>query len=213
MTASGPRPFYGPCAIPLAMTVVQRYPRKAFLALLCAGMAAPVQAAEPLTLFLLKMLRDQLATSAIESAARAAAAPPAAPPIMPALEGIHGISEEQLRGLIDVGFVHLSAAQRAKVYASLVRMLADPRNAVARPLIIEEVARQASMVRGVHERLSALSAAEKRAIAAEARPEFERLPQEDLDKLMQLLRSGVAPVPRDLNDLLIAEIGAATLSR
>jgi len=195
------------------MTILQRYRRKAFLALLCAGMAAPVQAAEPLTLFLLKMLRDQLATSAIESAARAAAAPRAAPPRMPALEGIHGISEEQLRGLIDVGFVHLSPAQRAEVYASLLRMLADPRNAAARPLIIEEVARQASMVRGVHERLSALSAAEKRTIAAEARPEFERLPQEDRDKLMQLLRSGVAPVPRDLNDLLIAELGAATLSR
>lgn len=195
------------------MLILQRYWRAAFVTLFSAVVVAPVQAAEPLTLFILKMLRDQVATSAIESAVNAATAPAAPKPQLPALEGVYGISAEQLRGLIDVGFVHLSSAQRDDVYVSLVRMLADPRNGPARPLIIEELARQASMVRGAHERLSSLSAAEKRAIAADARSEFERLPQDDRDKLLQLLRSGVAPMPRDLNDLILAELSAVTLSR
>ncbi|MGV3627032.1 MAG: hypothetical protein ACO1PN_05035 [Betaproteobacteria bacterium] len=195
------------------MSILQRYWRAAFVTLFCAVVVAPVQAAEPLTLFILKMLRDQVATSAIESAVNAASAPAAPRPQLPALDGVYGVSEQQLRGLIDVGFVHLSSAQRDDVYASLVRMLTDPRNAAARPLIIEEVARQASMVRGAHERLSLLSAAEKRAIAADARSEFERLPADDRDKLLQLLRSGVAPMPRDLNDLILAELSAVTLSR
>lgn len=195
------------------MSILQRHWRAAFVTLFFTAVAAPVQAAEPLTLFLLKMLRDQVATSAIESAVNAAAVPAAPKPKLPALEGVYGISEEQLRGLIDVGFVHLSSAQRADVYASLVQMLADPRNGPARPLIIEELARQASMVRGAHERLSSLSTSEKRAIAADARSEFERLPQDDRDKLLQLLRSGVAPMPRDLNDMILAELSAVTLSR
>ncbi len=195
------------------MLILQRHWRAVLFTIIAAAMSSPARAAEPLTLFILKMLRDQVATAAIESAANAAAAPVKPRPQLPALEGVHGISEEQLRGLIDVGFVHLSSAQRADVYASLVRMLADPRNAPARPLIIEELARQASMVRGAHERLSALSAAEKRAIAIDTRSEFERLPQDDRDKLLQLLRSGVAPMPRDLNELILAELSTVTLSR
>ncbi len=195
------------------MLILQRCWRALFITLISVAMQAPVQAAEPLTLFILKMLRDQMATGAIESAVNAASAPATPKPQLPALEGVYGVSEEQLRGLIDVGFVHLSSAQRADVYTSLVRMLTDPRNAAARPLIIEEVARQASMVRGAHERLSALSPAEKRAIAADARSEFERLPQDDRDKLLQLLRSCVAPMPRDLNELILAELSAVTPGR
>jgi hypothetical protein len=195
------------------MAILQHCRRALSLLLLTAAVAAPAQAAEPLTLFILKMLRDQMASAAIESAVNTAAAPAAPKPQPRALEGVHGIGDEQLRGLIDVGFVHLSPAQRDEVYTSLVRMLADPRNAAARPLIIEELARQASMVRAAHERLAALSAADKRAIALDARAEFERLPREERDRLLQLLRSGMAPMPRDLNDLILAELNAAALSR
>lgn len=196
------------------MTTLQRCWRAALITLCCAGLAAPAQAVEPLTLFVLKMLRDQLATAAIESAVNLATSrPPAQQPRVQALEGVHGVSEAQLRGLIDTGFVHLSPAQRNEVYASLVRMLSDPRNAPARPVIIEELARQASLARGAHERLAALSATEKRAIALDARAQFERLPQDERDQLLQVLRSGVAPMPRDLNDLILAELNAAALSR
>lgn len=188
---------------------LQRVRRGVFITLLFV-MAAPAQAAEPLTLFLLKLLRDQMATSVLESAVNAL--PPATakpPPVPTALVGVYGVTEQQLKGLIDAGFVHLSTAQRAEIYSSLTRMLADPKNALARPLIIEELAQQASAVRGAHERLAALTAAEKRAIAADARTEYERLPAAERDQLRQLLQARVAPIPRDLNDLILAEFTAA----
>jgi len=159
-------------------------------------------------MYLLKMLRDQMATSAIESTVNNAALPQ--PPSVPqALTGVYGVSEAQLRALIDAGFVHLTASQRADIYASLTRMMADPKNALARPLIIEELAQHASAVRSAHERLAALSFSEKRAIAVDARSEYERLPAQERDQLMQLLKLRVAPIPLDLNDLILAEFAAA----
>ena len=118
-------------------------------------------------MYLLKMLRDQMATSAIESTVNNAALPQP-PSVTQALTGVYGVSEAQLRALIDAGFVHLTASQRADIYASLTRMMADPKNALARPLIIEELAQHASAVRSAHERLAALSFSEKRAIAVDA---------------------------------------------
>ena len=64
-------------------------------------------------------------------------------------------------------------------------------------------------VRSAHERLAALSPAEKRAIAVDARSEYERLKPQERDQLMQLLKAGVAPIPRDLNELILAEFAAA----
>lgn len=191
---------------PPFMSRLQRFLRAVFITLLFA--AGPAQAAEPLTMYLLKMLRDQMATAAIESAVDNAQAAPRKPSVPPALTGVHGISESQLRALIDAGFVHLTSAQRADVYDSLTRMLADPRNAAARPLIIEELAQHASAIRGAHERLASLTTAEKRAIAVDARAEYERLPAEERNQLLQLLKSRVAPIPHDLNDLILAEFAA-----
>jgi len=190
------------------MSNMQRVRRGVFVTLLFAVTPAPVHAAEPLTLFLLKMLRDQIASAAIESAVNSASRPSVPVPVAPALAGVHGVDEAQLRGLIDAGFVHLTAAQRAEVYASLTAMLADPKNALARPLIIEQLAQQASAVRGAHEQLALLSEAQKRAIVADARAEYERLRPEERGQLLQLLQSRVAPIPRDLNDLMLAAFAA-----
>lgn len=189
------------------MSILQRFTRAVFVTLLFT--AGSAQAAEPLTLFLLKMLRDQMATAAIESAVNSVPPPVEKPLASNALAGVYGFDEHQLRALIDAGFVHLTPAQRADVYASLTRMLADPRNALARPLIIEELAQHASAVRSAHERLAALSPAEKRAIAADARSEYERLKPQERDQLTQLLKAGLAPIPRDLNELILAEFAAA----
>lgn len=194
------------------MSNLQRVRRGVSVTLLLAGLTAPAQAAEPLTLFLLKMLRDQMATSMLESAVNALPGPKAVAPAAPAaLAGVHGVDEAQLRGLIDAGFVHLSTAQRNEIYASLTRMLADPKNALARPLIIQELAERASAVRGAHERLAALNATQKRAIVADARAEYERLPPAERDQLLQLLQARLAPIPRDLNDLMLAEFSAPAL--
>ena len=188
------------------MFTLQRFLRAVFVTLLLV--AGPTHAAEPITLYLLKMLRDQMATSAIE-AVDSAQSPPRKPLPSSALAGVYGVNEAQLRALIDAGFVHLTSRQRAEVYDSLMSMLADPRNAAAKPLIIEELAQHASAVRGAHERLAALTTAEKRAIAVDARAEYERLPAEERNQLMQLLKARVAPIPRDLNDLILAEFAAA----
>ncbi|MGE0558836.1 MAG: hypothetical protein AB7O69_11280 [Burkholderiales bacterium] len=187
------------------MSNFQRVRRGVFITLLLVSAAAPLhaQAAEPLTMYLLKMLRDQMVSSAIESAVSGAQS--AAPALQPAVKGVYGISEEQLRGLIDAGFVHLNTGQRAEIYASLGKMLADPKNAAARPLIIEELALKAAAVRGALERLAALTDAEKRAIAADARSEYERLPEEERSQMVRLLQARVAPIPHDLNDLILAE--------
>lgn len=183
----------------------QRIRRGVFITLLLATAAAPAHAADPLSLFLLKMLRDQLATSVLESAVNSIPSAAAKPSALSALAGVYGVSEEQLRLLVDAGFVHLTATQRAEIHASVMRMLADPQNALARPLIIEELALKAAAVRGAHERLSALTAAEKRAIAVDARSEYERLPPQEREQMLQLLQARVAPIPRDLSDLILAE--------
>lgn len=182
---------------------VQRVRRGVFITLLLSQAVAPlqVQAAEPLSMFLLKLLRDQVISAGIENAVTGASVPPPAP-----LTNVYGITEEQLRGLIDEGFVHLTSAQRAEVYSSLTRILTDPKNALSRPLIIEELAVQASVVRGTLERLSALTIAEKHAIVADARAEYARLSEEDRGRLVQLLQARVAPIPRDLNDQILAAL-------
>jgi hypothetical protein len=188
------------------MLNLQRVRRGVFITLLLATVAVPAHAADPLTLYLLKILRDQMASSVLESAVNSVP-PPAARPssAQSALSGVYGVSEEQLRMLVDTGFVHLTAAQRTEIHASLMRMLADPKNALARPLIIEELAMKAAAVRGAHERLSALTVAEQRAIAADARAEYERLPVQEREQMLQLLQARVAPIPRELNDLILAE--------
>ncbi len=191
------------------MATVQRIRRGLFITLLFAAVAAPAHAADPLTLFLLKMLRDQMISSALESAFTQKPQTAEPPPASTALTGVYGVNAEQLRGMIDAGFVHLTPGQRTEVYEHLTRMLADPKNAQARPMIIQELALKAEAVRSAHERLAALTPAEKRAIAADARVEFERLPSAEREQMAQLLRSGVVPIPGDLNDLILAELAAA----
>jgi len=192
------------------MFKLQRVRRGVCITLLSLVTALPLaaQAADPLTVYLLKMLRDQAVSAAIESAAEST--PPAAAPEARPLEGVYGISETQLRGLIDTGFVHLNERQRRDIYDSLTRMLADPKNAAARPMIIEQLAVKAAAVRGALERLEALSTDEKRAIVVDARNEFERMSGEERERMKQLLLSRVAPIPRDLNDLMLAELRGMT---
>ena len=76
-------------------------------------------------------------------------------------------------------------------------------------MIIQELAEKAAAVRGAHERLSALTLAEKQAIAVDARAEYERLTPDAREQLLQLLQSRTTPIPRDLNELILAEFTAA----
>lgn len=167
-------------------------------------------AADPLTLILLRMLRDQVISSSIQSAVESASqsAPKKAEPIVipPAP---YDLGDEKLRALINEGFVHLTAAQREEVFTSVKRALADPRHAAARPVIIQELALKASAVRQAHEHLNNLSQGDKRSIATQAREEYVKLPEEERLQMIQVLQSGVVPIPRDLNDMILAEFRSA----
>ena len=183
------------------------------IGLLLTTGASPGFAAEPLSLLLLRVLRDRIvatsAQAALESVQRAdrLSAAAALPPARDALEG------EKLRALIDEGFVHLTAAQREEVHAGVRLKLADPRNAHLGPMIIQELALQASAVRQAHERLASLSDREKKDIASRAREEYASLSAEDRRQMVEAVQSGIAPIPHDLRDMILAEFRSAAVSR
>ena len=175
---------------------------------------ASALAADPLTLIILSMLRDQSISSAIESGsasspqdsrpARAAAAVPAP---RPPTEG------QWLKSLIDESFTHLGPQQREELQASLQQMLNDPKNEAERADIIAEFTRQAIAMRDAHRYLALLSEADMKLIAAEARAEFEKLPQDQRRQMMQALQHGVPGMPRVLNDMMLAEFNSVSTAR
>jgi hypothetical protein len=181
---------------------------------LLASWFVTAAAADPLVLFLLRMIRDQAISSALEAAVSAAREPakprvpepPRSPPA-PVPEGAW------LKGLIDESFLHLGAREREEVHASLMRILSDPRNADERSTILAEFTRQAVAMRDAHRQLSRLSEAEMRAVAAEARREYERLPAGQRQQLLDVLQRGVPGMPRALNDLMLAEFSSVAAAR
>jgi len=179
--------------------------RRGVIGVVLAIWSSVAIAADPLTLILLRLLRDQIITAAAQAAYESAQAPkpPAGPIIFPAHP--YDLDDRKLRTLIDEGFVHLTAAQRDEVFASVKRILSDPKNAGVRFHIIEELALKASAVRQAHEQLNNLSDARKRLIATEARGEYERLQAGERKQMLAVLESGVVPIPRDLNNMILAE--------
>jgi hypothetical protein len=172
--------------------------------------SAMAAAADPLTLILLRMLRDQVISSSIQSAVEGASsgAPKKTEPII-IPQAPYDLGDEKLRALINEGFVHLTAAQREEVFTSVKRALDDPQHAAARPVIIQELALKASAVRQAHEHLNNLSYGDKKNIAVQAREEYVKLPEEERLQMIQVLQSGVVPIPRDLNDMILAEFRSA----
>ena len=181
--------------------------RRRLICVLLALWPSVAFAVDPLTLFLLRMLRDQIISAGVEAVIEGTQRdePQSALVIPPAP---FDLDDQKLRTLIDEGFVHLSSAQREEVFASVKRVLSDPKNAAMRPYLVQELAIKASAVRQAHERLTNLSQAQKRAIAAEARTEYEKLPPDERRQMFQVLQSGVVPLPRDLNEMILAEFGS-----
>jgi len=179
---------------------------QSLLILVLATGPVAVHAADPLMLILLRLLRDKVISTALESAYERGqrestgalrATPNPAPP--------WALDDQRLRQLIDEGFVHLTDAQRTEVFAGVKRILADPKHAASVPFIIQELAEKASAVRQAHEALSALSASDKRLLARDTREELLRMPSEERQQLLQILRSNAIPLPGDLRDLILAD--------
>lgn len=195
------------------MIRVRRAVRIIIAGLILATGSTAAQAADPLVLFVLRMLRDQVISSGIQAGIEASQekSKPAAPIVIP--RSVPQADDPWLRGLIDESFVHLGPQQREELYASLMKMLNDPKNEAMRPTIIAEFTAQAIAMRDAHRQLSRLSADDMRTIATEARREYERLPAEQRQQMLQVLQHGIPGMPRALNDLMLAEFGSVPTAR
>ena len=169
-------------------------------------------AADPFVLFLLRMLRDQALSSAIESGATRS--PQASrPSAAVALPPIPSSEADRMRRLIDESFVHLRPEQRDELHASLTSILNDPKNAGQRGQILGAFTAQAEATRQSHLQLSRLTEDEMRAVAAGARVEFERLPPDQRREMLQALERGVPGMPRTLHEIILAEFRGVTAAR
>ena len=189
------------------MRSVMRRVRTVSVAVAIAIFCVPAFSADPLTLLLLRLLRDKIISAGIESAVEHASSRPSTPPLAPSLPGVPfaGFDDAQLRRLIDEGFVHLTSAQRDEVYSSVRRIIVDPQHAAEVPAIIADLAIKASAVRQAHEQLNTLSFAQKRRIANEAREEYEKMPLETREQMASVLRQRLVPLPADLTDMILGE--------
>jgi hypothetical protein len=185
----------------------------ALLFLLCAPAAWAV---DPFTLFLLRMLRDQVVSSSIEAGVDAGQKGPgsdnplASRLLEPSPQSLEG---QQLKATIDESFVHLGAQQRAELHASLMGILNDPKNASMREAILAEFNAQAQSLRASHRLLSQLSESDMRAVTADARTEYVKLPGDQRRLLLQALQQGVPGMPRTLQDMMLAEFSSVPAAR
>jgi hypothetical protein len=182
-----------------------RYLRRGVLfTVLFAGFVAPA-AADPVLMFLLGFARNLVEAHA----ARLHAAP--APELVPDLARVYpgtAVEPEYLQRLIDDSFLYLSEARRKEIFDSLHQALSDPKNAAVHGTMIHYFAEKALMVRAAQIKLAQLPWSEKERLASEFRNEINALSNEEQAQLGELLRSGLLPVPADLNQLLLAAFEA-----
>lgn len=173
--------------------------------LLFAGLVAPVRA-DPLLMFLIGIARDMVINHA-QNPDRTL--PPVHP--LPDFAKVYpgtSVEPEVLRRLIDDSFLYLSDRQRTEIFDSLNAALLNPRNAAIRGTMIEYFSEKALMVRAAQLQLAKMPYSEKQRMALEFKEEIATLNAEDRDQLGKLLRSGLLPVPNDLNQLLLAAFDA-----
>ena len=168
---------------------------------------------DPILLLLLRMARDQIFTSSLQAGVESVLEQPqpSAPTFgyaLPSQPPERGAEEQHLKTLIDDSFLHLTSAQRAAVHASMQNILRDPQNAAIKSQILAEFSLKARSVREGYRQLDNLSRAEKRALAAQAKEEFRRLPPGERQELLAVLQTGMLPVPRDLSEIMAAEFSS-----
>lgn len=178
------------------------------LCLLCVAAPGTVRALDPLSLVLLRLLRDHVITAQLE-AALAPRAEPAPPAPVARYAG-------DLKSIVDLGFPHLDAAQRSAVHERLAQLMNEAADQHERDMILGEFVKGATAARRAHQVLAGLTAAQKRAIASEAAAAYRGRDPQALAEAIILLRSSAIPIPADLRELMLAEFtaqSAPTLSR
>lgn len=179
--------------------------RSVILGLVLMAVPVPCQAADPFVLFLLRMLRDQAISSAIESGAKPSPQVRQPPSDTTFVVPQPASEADRLRRLIDESFVHLKPEQRRDLHASLLKILNDPGNAAQRGEIVAAFTARAEATRQSHLQLSRLTEDEMRAVAAGARAEFARLPPAERQEMLVALEQGVPGMPRALHEFILAE--------
>ncbi len=174
----------------------------AVIALVFALAAAPATAFDPLTLMVLRMLRDHALSAGLESVL----SPPEAQPAVPAPPG----NPHDLNALVNESFPQLDPSQRLAVRERLEAVLNDPEYAGQRELILDQFIEAASAAKRTHQALARLSAGQKREIAARAAAAYRTQDPQALQQAIAVLRSSAAPIPSDLRELMLAEFTAAS---
>lgn len=184
------------------------------LVLIAALAWTPLASAiDPVMLFLMRMLRDRIITSLADAAVEAALKPrepgptPSQPDPAPGIPPPGMPEPERLRFLVDRNFTYLSAAERDRVYEGLMATLNDPANAAVRDQMIDEFWQMAIAVGEAQRILDRLSRSQKQDIAESAGAAFRQLPAEQRQELLAELQSGRAPIPQDLNAMMLREMG------
>lgn len=176
------------------------------IGLLWSGAAAAI---DPVTLILLRMLRDKvvlrLADAAVERALRPDEPTPFAsvPPPLPGIPPSTMPEPERMRFLVDRNFTYLSGGERNRVYDALMAALNDPAHAHQRGEIIASFTQTAIAVGEAQRLLDRLTAREKREIAAAAADAYQALSPADQAEMLRVLRAREAPIPQDLNGMML----------
>lgn len=180
--------------------MARRFRIAALFTLLFAGVSPPA-AADPLLMFLIGVAREMVTDHA--GGPKSAAAPEILPDPRRFYPGTQ-VEPAQMRRLIDESFLYLGDGQRREIFEALNTAILDPRNAAVRGAMIEYFAEKAYTVRQAQLRLAQLTDRDKARMAAEFKADLVSLNDDDLAQLEKLLRSGLLPVPSDLNQLLLA---------
>ncbi len=168
-------------------------------------------------MLLLRMMRDHAVSASLEAGVNSLrqGSPSQTPTFGDALLSMpepQGSAEDGLRALIDESFLYLSAEQRAAVFAAMQNVLNDPQYAQLSPQILAEFTLKARALRESYRQLDRLSYSQKKALVMQAREEFQRLTAEQRQHLLEVLQSGMLPVPRDLNEIMLAEFSSVSLA-
>jgi|SRR6185369_9726503 len=180
--------------------------RGVLFTLLFAGVVTPA-AADPLLMLLIGIARDMVINHAQTRGNR-----PVEPElVMPDFSKVYpgtSVEPEVLQRLIDDSFLYLNSSQRREIFDSLNAALLNPKNAAVRGAMIEYFAERALVIRAAQQQLAKLPYREKQRMAADFKADLAALTPEEQKELGELLRSGLLPVPSDLNQLLLAAFDA-----
>jgi hypothetical protein len=172
---------------------------------LMAGLVAPA-AADPILMFLIGIAREMVITHGTTPDNKRV--PEAFVPDWSRVYPGTSVEPDHLRRLINDSFLYLADGQRKEIFDSLHAALMNPKNAAVRGTMIEYFAEKALTIRAAQLKLASMSWRDKQRMAEEFKGELAGLSPEDQEQLGKLLKSGLLPVPGDLNQLLLAAFEA-----